>query len=149
MVKKIEQHHLELVCPECFKNTKVKTQDGVNCSHCEKSFMGLTFQKVKIVSTSFVLFAITAAVGGTYIGLEEKRLPYNTEYKLMTSCINMKGSTVNSDVWKERINTCSCAIEKAVLETDRVFDEDINEIDKKEITNKFYENVKSSMRDCK
>ncbi len=114
MFKRVAKEHLELVCPDCDKNTKIKTQDGVQCFHCEVSFKGFTFKKKKFLTKAFAIATVSAAIGGSMIDFDDERLPYEAEYRLMTSCIQGKGKILNSGIWGNQIDQCACAIRKSV-----------------------------------
>ncbi len=116
MFKKLAKDHLELVCPACKVNTKVKTENGVQCSGCEESFKGMIFKRNKLLKASAAYLLVAGAIGGITLenSVEDTRLPYAAEYKLMDACLSSRSGMVDVGRYLERIEACSCAIRKAV-----------------------------------
>ena len=144
MFKKIEKDHLELACPDCSQFTKVSTKEGVQCSHCATSFKGLTFKQKKWVSKGAGIAILATAIyaGAEYV--EDERLPYNAEYRLMSYCVNEMGSVVSYGYVESKIETCSCAIRAAVNRVGVSWDR--NEPD--EVLEAFSVDVRKAMRSC-
>lgn len=69
---KISNDHLELTCPDCDTNTKVKTESGVKFSspECETSFGGMVFKRKKYFTKAAAVLLVIGAVTG--ITLNEK-----------------------------------------------------------------------------
>lgn len=115
---KIKKDHLELICPDCDKSTKVKTEMGVECSspECATSFGGMVFGQKKFLKASTAYLIVAGAIGGVVLegNIEDSRLPYAAEYKLMDTCLSSRSGMVNVDRYSERIDACSCAVRKAV-----------------------------------
>lgn len=114
----MKKDHLELICPDCDKNTKIKTEGGVKCSssECETSFGGMQFIQKKLLKASTAYLIVVGAIGGVVLegSIEDSRLPYAAEYKLMDTCLSSRSGMVDVDRYSERIEACSCAIRKAV-----------------------------------
>jgi len=146
MFKKIHSNHLELVCPECTKNTKVKTEDGVSCSSCDKTFKGMVFNKKKLLKKSAAYLVVAGAIGGVVLEnkIEDDRLPYSAEYKLMDSCLSSRSGMVDVASYSERVDVCSCAIRKAVNSLGVARDR--NEPD--EVLEAFSREVRAASNEC-
>lgn len=116
MFKRVAKEHLELVCPSCDKNTKIKTENGVQCSGCDESFKGMIFKRNKLLKASAAYLLVAGAIGGIALdnSVEDTRLPYAAEYKLMDTCLSAYSGMVDSGMFTKRIDACSCAIKKAV-----------------------------------
>lgn len=148
MFKKIKKDHLELVCPDCSGSTKVKTENGVQCStsECQASFKGMVFKQKKIFKASAAYLIVAGAVGGIAFenSIEDSRLPYAAEYKLMDVCLNRRSGMVDVDKYTDRIDVCSCAVRKAVNSLGVARDR--NEPD--EVLDAFYKEVRGASGEC-
>ncbi len=146
MFKRVVKEHLELVCPECTKNTKVKTEDGVSCTSCDKTFKGMVFNKQKLLKKSAAYLVVAGAIGGVILEnkIEDDRLPYSAEYKLMDSCLSSRSGMVDVASYSERVDVCSCAIRKAVNSLGVARDR--NEPD--EVLEAFSREVRAASNEC-
>lgn len=146
MFEKINKDHLELTCPECDKNTKIKTEDGVSCSSCNESFKGMVFNQKKLLTKSAAYLIVAGAIGGVVLDnkIEDSRLPYAAEYKLMDTCISAYSGMVNAKEHSDRIDLCSCAVRKSV--NNLGVGSDRNEPD--EVLEAFSHDVRSAAKEC-
>ncbi len=146
MFNKVKSSNLELVCPSCTKNTKIKTEDGVQCKHCETSFKGFTFKRKKFFTRAAAILLVSGAVTGVTLNevIEDERLSYESEFTLMTACVNRYGITYRSDDLEDRIEQCSCSVRKAV--NDLGINSNSNDSD--EVMDAFLAEVNSAMKKC-
>lgn len=146
MFNKEEINHLELTCPDCEKNTKITTDDGVSCSSCNESFKGMVFNQKKILTKSAAYLIVAGAIGGVVLDskIEDSRLPYAAEYKLMDTCISAYSGMVAAKAYADRIDMCSCAVRKSV--NNLGVGRDRNEPD--EVLEAFSHDVRSAARGC-
>jgi hypothetical protein len=148
MFNKNKKDHLELVCPECDKNTKVNTEVGVECStpDCKKSFKGMVFVQKKILKKSVAYMLVAGAIGGVVLdnSIEDSRLPYAAEYRLMDTCLSGRSGMVDVVRYSERIEVCACAIRKAVNTLD--VGRDRNEPE--EVLDAFSREVRTASNEC-
>lgn len=146
MFNKEEINHLELTCPGCEKNTKITTEDGVSCSSCNESFKGMVFNQRKILTKSAAYLIVAGAIGGIVLDskIEDSRLPYAAEYKLMDTCISAYSGMVSAKAYADRIDMCSCAVRKSV--NNLGVGRDRNEPD--EVLEAFSHDVRSAARGC-
>ncbi|KZM43735.1 hypothetical protein OA92_08660 [Marinomonas sp. SBI22] len=118
MFNSSKDDHLSLICPDCNTKTKVKNEKGVECTSpdCKTSFRGMVFKRRKLLKKSSAYLIVAGAIGGIVIenSIEDTRLPYAAEYRLMDLCLNSRSGMVDVDRYSERIESCSCAIRKAV-----------------------------------
>ncbi len=146
MFKKLTKDHLELVCPSCDGNTKVKTENGVQCHHCEESFKGLTFKRKKYLTRAAAILLISGAVTGVTVSevVEDERLSYESEFTLMTACVNRYGTTYSRGALEGRIEQCSCAVKKAVND----LGVNSNSYDTDEVMDAFLTDVNIARKNC-
>lgn len=148
MFEKINKDHLELTCPECDYNTKVKTNDGVKCSspECQTSFNGMIFKRKKYLTRSTAVLLISGAVTGITLNekIEDERLSYESEFTLMTACVNRYGASYSTKALKERIDQCSCSVRSTV--NNLGVDSKSNDTD--EVISAFFSDVNRAMREC-
>lgn len=146
MFKKNKKDYLELACPECEVLTKVKTEEGVKCTGCETSFKGMLFKQKKILTKSSAYLIVAGAIGGMVLDntIEDSRLPYAAEFKLMEHCINANSGLVDARQYNDRIDMCSCAIRKSV--NDLGVGRDRNEPD--EVLEAFSREVRKAANEC-
>lgn len=146
MFNKKSKDHLELICPECDKNTKIKTEDGVSCSNCNESFKGMAFTQDNLVTKTAAYLIVAGAIGGVALNnkIEDSRLPYAAEYKLMDTCVNAYSGMVNAKEHSDRIDLCSCAVRKSV--NNLGVGSDRNEPD--EVLEAFSHDVRSAAKEC-
>lgn len=144
--KKPIENSFQLVCPECDKNTKVKTENGGLCNHCETPFKGLVFKKKKYFTKAQGLLLVSGAITGAVAmeSIENERLAYESEFVLMTACVNEDGKTVNQIELDRRIEQCSCAVKSAVNE----IGESDSSGDPDKVIRSFIYNVKREMPSC-
>lgn len=146
MFNKKPKNNLELICPKCDKNTKIKTEDGVSCSSCNESFKGMVFAQDNLITKSAAYLIVAGAIGGVVLDnkIEDSRLPYAAEYKLMDTCISTYSGMVNAKEHSDRIDMCSCAVRQSVNKLG--VGRDRNEPD--EVLEAFSHDVRSAAREC-
>lgn len=145
---KISNDHLELTCPDCDTNTKVKTESGVKCSspECETSFGGMVFKRKKYFTKAAAVLLVSGAVTGITFNekIEDERLSYESEFTLMTACVNRYGGSYSTKALEARIDKCSCSVRKVV--NNLGVDSKSNDTD--EVVDAFFTSVNSTMREC-
>jgi hypothetical protein len=145
---KIKKDHLELVCPDCDKSTKVKTEMGVECSspECETSFGGMVFKRKKYFTRAAAVLVVSGAVTGITLNekIEDERLSYESEFTLMTACVNRNGGSYSTEALEARIDKCSCSVRKVV--NNLGVDSKSNDTD--EVVDAFFTSVNFTMREC-
>jgi hypothetical protein len=146
MFKKNNKDHLELACPECEVLTKVKTEDGVKCTGCETSFKGMVFKRKKYLTKAAAILVVSGAVTGITLSetIEDERLGYEGEFRLMSACVNQYGGASNYKALQERVASCSCAIRNTV--NDLGIDSHSNDED--EVVKAFFHRVESEINEC-
>lgn len=148
MFKKINKDHLELICPECDCNTKVKTEGGVKCSssECQASFDGMVFKRKKYLTKAAAVLLVSGAVTGITLNekIEDERLSYESEFTLMTACINRYGRSYSTSALETRIEQCSCSVRKVV--NNLGVDSSSNDTD--EVVDAFFSSVNAMMSEC-
>jgi hypothetical protein len=146
MFKRLKNDHLELVCPECDKNTKINTEGGVQCSGCNESFKGMVFKRKKYFTKAAAVLLVSGAVTGITLSekIEDERLSYESEFTLMTACVNRNGRSYNTKVLEARIEQCSCSVRRVVNN----FGIDSNSNDTDEVVDAFLMGVNSAMSEC-
>jgi hypothetical protein len=146
--KKTNKDHLELTCPECDCNTKVKTEHGVKCSssECQTSFGGMVFKRKKYLTRAAVVLLVSGAVTGITVNetIEDERLSYESEFTLMTACINRNGRSYSTRDLEARIDQCSCSVRKVV--NNLGVDSKSNDAD--EVVDAFFTSVNTMMKEC-
>ena len=146
MFKIAKKDHLELVCPKCDKNTKVKTENGVQCSCCNEPFNGLTFKRKKFLSRAAGILLVSGAITGVALedAIEDGRLAYESEYTLMTACMNLDGVKYSRRQLADRIELCACSVREAVNKLGI----DSNSDDEDEVVGAFLNDVNATLRSC-
>lgn len=148
MFNKKSEDHLELTCPECDCRTKVKTEDGVQCTspECQTSFKGMVFKRKKYLTKATAVLLVSGAVTGITLNekIEDERLSYESEFTLMTACINRYGRSYSTSALEARIEQCSCSVRKVV--NNLGVDSSSNDTD--EVVGAFFSSVKAMMREC-
>ncbi len=143
-----DKNYLELICPECDCNTKVNTEDEVQCSspECQASFNKMTFKRKKFLTKSAVVLLISGAVTGIAVNekIEDERLSYESEFTLMTACINRYGKTYSTRALESRVEQCSCSVRKVV----NSLGVNSGNNDTDEVVNAFFTSVKAMMGEC-
>lgn len=146
MFNKEQENHLELTCPECDKNTKIKTENGVSCSSCNESFKGMVFKRKKYLTKAAAVLLVSGAVTGITLNekIEDERLSYESEFTLMTACVNRYGMSYSTSALEARIEQCSCSVRKVV--NNLGVDSSSNDTD--EVVSAFFSSVKAMMGEC-
>ncbi len=146
MFKRIKKEHLELVCPECDKNTKITTDDGVKCVACNESFKGMVFKRKKYFTKAAAILLVSGAVTGITLNekIEDERLSYESEFVLMTACVNRYGRTYSTKALETRIDQCSCSVREVVNRLG--IDSQSNDSD--EVVDAFFTSVNYAMSEC-
>lgn len=148
MFNKKPENTLELVCPDCDENTKVELEDGFKCTStkCQKTFRGMVFTQDNLMTKSAAYLIVAGAIGGVVLDnkIEDSRLPYAAEYKLMDTCISAYSGMVDAKTHAARIDMCSCAVGKSV--NNLGVGRDRNEPD--EVLEAFSHDVRSAARGC-
>lgn len=135
-----------LICPSCEAKTKVKTPDGVKCTQCNESFKGLTFKRKKYLTKAAAILVVSGAVTGITLSetIEDERLDYEGEFRLMSACVNQYGGTSNYKALQERVASCSCAIRNAVNDLGI----DSHSDDEDEVVKAFFHRVENEINEC-
>jgi len=146
MLSREKPEHLELLCPKCEGSTKVKTEEGVQCKQCEASFKGMSFNQKKIFRKSSAYMIVVGAIGGVVLDntIEDARLPYAAEYKLMDTCLGVQSSMVDAYKYSERVDICACAVRRAV--NNLGVGRDRNEPD--EVLDAFSREIRHAAQEC-
>lgn len=103
---------MEIICPECNRETAFNVTEAISCSHCKTSF-----QKLKLARKATIT-AWTALAVGAYAGhaiddfLEPNRYPVSIEYALVESCTQGGKATGYNQRTDKKFAACTCALEK-------------------------------------
>ena len=95
-----DKNYIEVECPHCLEDNKIKLSSEIKCKHCEKK---LTGSKYKSIVISTLVAMSLGAVGGS-LGddiLNINRASVKTEFKMMQTCLY---------IFNDRDN-CLCAVE--------------------------------------
>ncbi len=138
----------ELLCPVCDKHTSVTLENGTCCSdsECNASFKGMVFKRKKYFTKAAAILLVSGAVTGITLNekIEDERLSYESEFTLMTACINRTGRTYSTRGLEARVEQCSCSVRKVV--NNLGVDSSSNDTD--EVVNAFFSSVKAMMKEC-
>ena len=148
MFNNSNKDEVELLCPECYKNTSVTLENGTCCSdsECNASFKGMVFKRKKYLTKAAAVLLVSGAVTGITLNekIEDERLSYESEFTLMTACINRDGWSYSTSALESRIEQCSCSVRKVV--NNLGVDSSSNDTD--EVIDAFFSSVKSMMKEC-
>lgn len=104
MSEEKKENYIEVECPHCEYENKIKLSNDISCKECKKTLVGFKYKSF-LVSTAAALTigAGGGATGDTFLNLF--RPPVKTEYKMMKQCIDKYGYS------KSVRNNCLCAVE--------------------------------------
>lgn len=148
MFENTNKDEVELLCPECDKHTAVTLENGTCCSdpECNSSFKGMVFKRKKYFTKAAAVLLVSGAVTGITLNekIEDERLSYESEFTLMTACVNRYGASYSTKALKERIDQCSCSVRSTV--NNLGVDSKSNDTD--EVISAFFSDVNRAMREC-
>ena len=148
MFNMTNKDEVELLCPVCDKQTSVTLENGTCCSdsECNASFKGMVFKRKKYFTKAAAILLVSGAVTGITLNekIEDERLSYESEFTLMTACINRYGRSYSTRALEARIDQCSCSVRKVV--NNLGVDSKSNDTD--EVVGAFFSSVKAMMKEC-
>lgn len=107
MSEEKKENHIEVECPHCEHENKIKLSNDISCKECKKTLVGFKYKSF-LVSTAVVLSfgAAGGSVGDTFLNIS--RPSVKTEYKMMRQCISKYSGYSSSKTIR---NNCICAVE--------------------------------------
>jgi hypothetical protein len=111
---------MKFECPSCNKGNDLDIDTAICCSHCETSFDGIKFQKIK---SALFGTAMTFIAGGIIFDKAEdymfgERLPIALEFEIVQSCVDSDDRSMSSSVYKKKKQSCLCGLEETLDELD-------------------------------
>jgi hypothetical protein len=106
----------------------------------------MVFKRKKYLTRAAVVLLVSGAVTGITVNekIEDERLSYESEFMLMTACINRNGRSYSTIGLEARIDQCSCSVRKVV--NNLGVDSKSNDTD--EVMSAFFTSVKAMMKEC-
>ena len=102
--KEERENILEIECPYCSEENRIKPSKEIKCKKCDKTLQGFKYKS--IILSGFTTLIIGSGMGITadaYLNIN--RASVKTEYKMMKTCINYHGN------YKSVRDNCACAVE--------------------------------------
>lgn len=102
---------LEVDCPHCYQENKINLQKAIKCKHCEKPLLGEKYTKPIVSVLTAMIFGL-----GSGIAIDESfetdRYPISVEHSIIENCISSYNKPLKKSYYKNKRNTCICALKK-------------------------------------
>jgi hypothetical protein len=106
----------------------------------------MVFKRKKYFTKAAAVLLVSGAVTGITLNekIEVERLSYESEFTLITACVNRNGRSYSTEALEARIDKCSCSVRKVVNN----LGVDSNSNDTDEVVDAFFTSVNFTMREC-